>query len=272
MSDSSGSTQRRPRVVTLDIETSPLEVDVWGIWDQNVGLNQIRKEWTIISFSHKWLGDKKVHFNCTGGRGADKVRDDRQLLKLLWDVLNEADIVVVQNGKAFDMKKIDARMVMYGMKPYKPVKVIDTKLIAKKRFAFTSNRLEWLAEYLTDVEKSKHKMFPGHELWTECLKDNPKAWHEMEKYNKLDVIADEKVYVRMLPWIEGHPNLAIYNESEKVQCPRGCNVDKHPMQKRGSAYTQVGEYHRYQCTGCGGWSRSRHVINTREKRKALLSN
>src|SRR5271155_1389953 len=84
------------RIATLDIETSPLESYTWGIWEQNVGLDMIKTEWSILSFSWKWLGEK-VAFHSTGGRGADKVRDDLPLMGDLWKLLNEADLVIAQN-------------------------------------------------------------------------------------------------------------------------------------------------------------------------------
>jgi hypothetical protein len=33
-----------PKIATLDIETCPLESYTWGLWKQNVGLNQIKTE------------------------------------------------------------------------------------------------------------------------------------------------------------------------------------------------------------------------------------
>lgn len=259
-----------PRVVTLDIETSPLIAYCWGTWDQNIGLDMVKEEWSILSFSAKWMNDKKVIFKHTGGRGAAKVRDDKQLLKDLWAILDEADIVVTQNGKAFDIKKINARLIMHGFKPYSPIKVVDTKIIAKKVAAFTSNRLAWLSEKLNKTaQKDKHKQFPGFELWVECQKDNPKAWAEMRKYNSIDVLATEELYLRLRPWTTGHPNMAIYYDIATVACPKCASKN---VQKRGRSFSQTGEYHRYRCNDCGGWSRSRFVMNTADKRKAMLSN
>ncbi len=258
-----------PRIVTLDIETAPIESYHWGLWDQNIGLEMIQVEWTILSFSAKWLGDSKVIYHHTGGRGIAKVRDDKALLHALWEILDEADIVVAQNGKQFDIKKINSRLLMEGFKPYSPIKIVDTMLVAKKHFNFTSNKLKWMSKHLTKAEKSDHKQFPGFELWAACMKDDPKAWAEMRKYNCIDTVATEELYLKMLPWIEGHPNVAAYSEMEEMACPK-CGSTK--IQKRGSARTQTGEYHRFQCQACGGWARSRQVINTSTKRKSLLSN
>jgi predicted RNA-binding Zn-ribbon protein involved in translation (DUF1610 family) len=258
-----------PKIVTLDIETSPIVAYVWGLFKQFVSLNQIVEDWSILSFSYKWLDQEKVfHFN-TGGRGRAKVRDDRHLLDLLWEVLNRADIVIAQNGKKFDVKKINARFLIAGMPPPSPYKVVDTMLEARSIAAFTSNKLAWLSDVLTDEPKDDHKEFPGFELWTECLADNPKAWRAMRQYNDVDIKSTEKVYLKLRPYIIGHPNVAAYNDSEDPQCPKCGSVE---MQRRGTSVTQSGRYHRMYCASCGGWSRTRYTTNSTEKRKSLLSN
>lgn len=257
-----------PKVVTLDIETAPLQSYHWGLWDQNIGLEQIGTEWTILSFSAKWLGRAEVIYHDTGGRGKDKVRDDYPLLAKLWNILDGADIVVTQNGKSFDLKKINARLVMMGFKPYSPIKVVDTKEAASKHFGFTSNKLQWLSEKLTDAKKDDHKKFPGFELWAECLKDNPEAWAEMRKYNIQDTISTEKLYLKLRPWIAGHPNVATYTSGEQIACPKCGSAN---IIKSGLMFTQTGEYDRYHCKDCGGWARSRYTGNSLKKRHALLS-
>jgi RNase_H superfamily len=257
------------RIVTLDIETSPILAYVWGLFKQFVNLNQIVDDWTIISFSYKWLAQDVVHHHSTGGKGVKKVRDDKKLLLLLWEVLDRADIVVAQNGVKFDVKKINARFIQHGLPPPTPYKVVDTMLEARKIAAFTSNKLAWLSEVLTDAPKSEHKKFPGFELWTECLADNPEAWEEMRVYNDQDIRATEAVYLKLRPYMIGHPNVAAYNADEDMQCPKCSSVD---VQRRGLALTQTGQYQRYQCKSCRGWARTRYTENSIEKRKALLMN
>jgi hypothetical protein len=263
-------TSSAPSILTLDIETAPLRSYHWGLWDQNIGLEQIESEWSILSYSAKWLGEKRVRFEHTGGRGADKVRDDKALMQSLWELLQEADIVVAQNGKEFDIKKINARMLMHGMPPYRPInRVIDTMQEAKKRFSFTSNKLAWLSKYLTPAKKSEHKEFPGFELWAECLKDNPRAWRVMGKYNAQDVVATEQLYLRLRPWIEGHPNLATYIEGAGACCPKCLSKQ---LVSNGYRTNQYGCYRRLQCQGCGGWAFERQTTLTASNRRALLGN
>lgn len=260
--------RKHPRVVTLDIETAPLQSYHWGLWDQNIGLEQIAAEWSILSYSAKWLGERGVTYRDTSGQGVERVRDDRDLLADLWAILDEADIVVAQNGARFDVKKINARLIMRGFRPYSPIKIVDTLRVAKRHFGFTSNKLAWLSEHLTEDRKLSHKRFPGFELWAECLKDNPAAWAEMRSYNRRDTLATEQLYLKLLPWIDGHPNVAAYRPGEIAACPKCGSANLGPQ---GRAFTQSGEYHRYQCKDCGGWSRSRYTLNTKQKRTSLLS-
>lgn len=256
-----------PKVLTLDIETLPLESYTWGTWRQDVGLNQIKEEWSIASYAAKWLGKRNVIYASTGGRGAAKVRDDKALLAQLHALLDETDVVVAQNGIKFDLRKINARMLMHGMAPYSPVRVVDTCRVARRYFGLTSNKLEWMSTHLTDTPKHQHKRFPGFELWRECLKDNPEAWAQMRTYNIRDVVATEKVYRAQLPWIQDHPNTGLYADGEEPCCP---NCGSKKVQRRGTATSRVGVYPRHHCLACGAWSRGKAQLLGTEKRAALL--
>jgi hypothetical protein len=167
------------------------------------------------------------------------------------------------------VKKINARFIQAGMPPPSPYKVVDTLLEAKKIARFTSNKLEWLSAKLTDTPKSSHSQFPGMELWNECLKGNPKAWKVMRKYNPIDVIGTEGVYLKLRPYIIGHPNVNVYDDDETVRCG---NCGSEDVIQKGYRYTNVGKYPRFKCNGCGAWHRGGYTENTPAKRKSLLRN
>lgn len=257
---------RNLKIVTLDIETSPIIAYTWGTFKQFIGLNQILKDWTILSFCAKTLGIKATRYHSVENQS--DYYDDKAIVEALWQELNEADIIIVQNGVKFDVRKINARFLVHGLPPPSPYKVIDTMLEARKLAALTSNKLEWLAQVLTPERKMKHGSFPGFELWAQCLQGNRKAWAEMRKYNPQDVIATEAVYLRLRPWIVGHPNVAAYTDDDQMACPK---CGSHHLTKRGFARTQTGLYQRYQCE-CGAWARGRYTINSKAKRHNLLSN
>lgn len=254
-----------PVIITLDVETAPLEVYSWGLWDVNVALNQIITEWSLLSYAVKRLGQKPIVYH--DNRDRSNPRDDYELMSDLWGVLDGADIIVAQNGKKFDLKKINARFALLGFAPPSPVRIVDTVLEARRTFGFTSNKLEWLSKHLTHAKKLTHKKFPGFELWTECLKGNVTAWNEMKKYNIADVVATEELYLKLRPWIDRHPNVAAYSAQETELCPK-CGSDD--VQHRGTAYTNSGTYSRIRCNGCFGWSRARQNLTTKSERRALL--
>jgi DNA polymerase elongation subunit (family B) len=265
-----------PKILTFDVETSPIQAWVWGLWDQNIGIDFVSKEangkpidWTILSYAAKWGNDRKVLFRHSGGRGAKKVRDDYKLVKELRELLDEADIVVAQNGKRFDVRKVNARMIQHGIAPPSPYAVVDTMVVAKKYFAFTSQKLKWTSTILGVAQKDDHKKYPGFELWERCLLDNPGAWKEMEKYNKQDVRATWEVYLKMRPWIDNHPNRGLYAPSETPMCPK-CGSGN--MSKEGIRVTVGGSYHQHRCRDCGGWARGKTLLQPLAQRKKMLVN
>lgn len=256
-----------PRILTLDIETAPMKGFFWRLGEQNVTLDQVDEEWSILSYCGKWLGDKKLVYADTGGRGRAKVRDDSRLLTALHAMLDEADIVVAQNGQKFDVRKINARLIMEGYKPYSPIRVVDTYIETRKIADFTSHKLAWMSKHLARTEKDDHREFPGLELWKECLKDNPKAWAVMRKYNPIDVLATEEVYLHIQGWIKGHPNVAAY--SGRPACN---NCGSTNLKPNGNAYTQQGRYQRYRCLDCGSYPRGKQNLLSKEARAGLKVN
>lgn len=196
----------------IDIETSPIEGFVWGTWKQTLSLDQIKTDWSILSYAAKWAGKPQIFYESSGGRGANKVRDDSVLLPGLWKLLDEADRVVAQNGNKFDVRKINWRFAERGFNPPSPFRIYDTLLASRRLFAATSHKLQWLSEHLTDTPKSRHRKFPGWELWLECLKDNPVAWLEMKRYNIQDIKATEKLWARQQVWVRNRPMLGTYDK------------------------------------------------------------
>lgn len=179
------------KILELDIETSPLISYTWGLWEQNV-IKRIKQS-TILSFAYKWRGE-----------GVTKViacdtHTERELLRKLWKLLDQADVVVAHNGDSFDIKKINARFLIYKFKPPSPYITIDTKKQAKKIAAFDSNSLDNLGIDLNVGRKLKHQ---GFELWEGCMAGVRKCWKIMKRYNKRDVDLLDRVMTRLLPWMK----------------------------------------------------------------------
>jgi len=260
-----------PKVLVFDIETSPILARVWSIWQQNVGLNMIKEDWFILSYAAKWLGVDGVIYKDLRGQIDETSKDhrDEALLHGIWKLLDEADVVITQNGIKFDSKKLNARFVMNGYKPPSHYKHIDTLRIAKYNFAFTSNKLEYMTDKLcVKYKKLKHGKFSGFELWKQCLADNLEAWNEMEKYNKYDVLSLEELYMILAPWDKKHPNFALMTGQTKPVCR--CGSTK--FSKNGFAYTAVSKFQRFKCDKCGAETRGRQNLVDPSLRKGLHVN
>lgn len=256
---------RKPKVLVFDIETAPILAYVWSIWEQNVGLNQIASDWHLMSWAAKWLDEKQVMY--MDQRSAKDLTNDKDILEGLWNLLNEADAVITQNGKAFDSKKVNARFIMNGMGPPSPYQHIDTKQLAKKHFAFTSNKLEYMSANINKkYKKYSHKAFSGFDLWVECIKGNPKAWDEMEKYNKLDVLATEELYHKLSPWGGTGVDLNLFRGPPKFLCQCGSSN----LKRRGYAISKTGKYSRVHCDNCGSWATDKSTNYMSKEKKASL--
>lgn len=267
--ESTSSPKRTAKVLLLDIETAPLKSYTWGLWQQNVGLNQIDSEWFILSFAAKWLGSPEDEVFYDDLRGIVGLENDYKLLKPLWELLNEADVIITQNGKKFDAKKINARLIMQGFQPPRPYKHIDTLQIAKAVFGFTSNKLEWMTDKLcTKYKKQKHNKFSGFDLWKGMLDDNIEAWNECEIYNKYDVLSLEELYTKLAPWDKTHPNYNLYNE----EATHVCRCGSSKVVEDGFAFTSKSKFQQYRCLDCGATTRSSKNLFDKEKRESLHLN
>jgi hypothetical protein len=259
---------KRPKVLIFDVETAPILAWVWGLWDQNVALNQIHTDWHIISWSAKWLDDPPSKIMYMDQRKEKNVENDLKLLKGIWKLLDEAEVVITQNGIKFDSKKLNARFILAGLGKPSPYKHIDTLKIAKKNFAFTSNKLEYMTDKLCTTYKklTTDRKFSGFALWKECIvNNNLKAWKEMERYNKYDVLSLEELYGKLQPW-DTSVNLQVFSDANTPTC----NCGSEHFQRRGYETTAAGKYQRYQCTGCGKWHRGKENLLSVDKKKSMV--
>lgn len=256
---------KKPKILVLDIETAPMLGYVWGLWEQNVALNQLHSDWYILSWSAKWLHEPKVMYQ--DQRNASNIEDDKKLMEGIWKLLDEADVILTQNGKKFDEKKLNTRFILNGMQPPSSYQHIDTLQIAKRKFAFTSNKLEYMSKNLnTRYKKLDHKDFPGFELWKACLAGNKKAWRTMERYNKYDVLALEELYNKLRPW-DDSINFNVYTDSLANVCKCGSTS----FIAYGFKYTKTGKYQRHKCTKCGSEAKDRTNLLSKDKRKSMRS-
>lgn len=183
----------KQKVLVLDIETRPYLVYTFELKDVTIPLNAIKEEWSIIAWSAKWFNDPVSTLKYMDLRKVKDTTDDSSILKPIHDMMKEADIIVTQNGKEFDSKKLNARFDINGLKPLTHYKHYDLYLLSRRVASYTSQKLEYVTDKLnTKYKKLSHSRFPGLSLWIECLNGNKKAWDEMKLYNIHDTLATEE--------------------------------------------------------------------------------
>lgn len=236
-----------PKVLLWDIETSLQPVAVFQLAHNDwIDPSNILQERYVICAGWKWQGEEDVHTVSV----LDDIRrykknphDDTYVIETLRDVLAEADTIVHHNGDKFDKRYIDTRILVHGLDPLPPVNSVDTYKVAKSRFMLNSNKLDYIGKLL----KVGEKVHTSHGLWLRVLNGEPKAVEEMVAYNIQDVLLLERVYDKLLPYIQSQLSKEFFGEEG---CPR---CGSHKIQARGvhRAITKV--YQRWQCQGCSGW-------------------
>lgn len=230
------------KILLFDIETSPNIAYTWGKYDQNVP--EFVQEWHILSFAFKFLGGRQGVYGLPDFKSYKRDKtNDKNLVKKLYNLMEEADVVVAHNGDDFDIKRANARFLFHGLTPPHHFKSVDTLKILRRNFSFNSNKLDDVCQYLGFGAKVKHE---GIGLWIKCLNGDRKAWAHMKKYNMQDVLLLEKLYLYLLPWVNGHPNMNVY-EGTSNACPK-CGGR---LVKAGNVYTNTKCYQSWRCYKCG---------------------
>lgn len=235
------------RILGVDIETAPNTAHVWGLFKQNIGINQLLDTGRVMCFAAKWVGsDAKPMFYSEYHHGHERTIYEACRL------ISAADAVLTFNGERFDLPTLNKEYIKYKLTPPAPYRSIDLFRVAKKRFRFASNKMDHLAKELGLRRKVSNR---GHELWIDCMNGKRSAWAEMKEYNLGDVLTLEEMYHAMLPWIDSHPNRALYQAVvDDPTCP---NCGGTNLQSRGLQATKTQTYVRFQCQDCGTWSRER---------------
>lgn len=255
-----------PKILVFDIETAPITAYTWGLYDLKVGLNQIKKDWHLLSWGAKWYGTPASEVMYMDNSKARDISNDKALVTGLWKLLNQADIVIAQNGDKFDIKKFNARAVIHGLKPLRGLKSTDTMKESRKVFSFTSHSLEYMSGIINKkYKKLKHARYPGFELWKAILEGDKRAWAEMKTYCIHDVLATEELYTHIQGWIKTQ-NLACYFDDAKIRCRCGST----DIFKKGFVFTDAGKFQGYKCRKCGKRPRGTVNLLTAKKKSRLL--
>lgn len=259
------------RVLMVDIETIPDKGYFWGIWNQNIGINQIIEPAEMVCFASKWYGQDEIEFYSEWGNG--------KLLMVLeaWRLLDAADVVVHFYGSRFDVPHMNTEFLKHGFPPPSPFKQIDLKMVVGKQFKLTSNKLQFVSRVLGLEGKEEHEGFP---MWDKVMNETRRngekpfsleveldAKARMETYNKRDVFLLDEVYEALLPWIPNHPHRHLYEQGKG--CPT-CGADAGNMEDADFYYTKLSKFQQFRCTICNSFFRGTKRLEGVKVQEAVL--
>jgi hypothetical protein len=253
---------RMPKILVFDIETAPMEFYGWGLFKQVILPHAVKKSWSILTWSAKWLfDDSLISQHVTGAEAYN--RTDASVIPGLWKLFDEADILIGHNINQFDVRRANLRFAVNGLNPPNPYRTIDTCSHAKKIFNAPSYKLDFLNETF-GIQCKDNAPF---EWWKQSAEGNVEYIKKLSSYNNTDVLVTEELYLKLRPWMKGHPNVALYINTDETLCT---NCGNENLSWGGYYYTPAGKYKSFRCNNCGAIGRSRVSDLDKETRAKLL--
>lgn len=255
---------KNPKLLYLDIENTHISVDIWQTGKQYVSADRIKQDWCILSWAAKWVCSSSM-YSCVLRPQEVKNRDDRRIVSELYKLLNEADIVIGHNADRFDLKRINWRFLVHGLRPPRPYRSVDTLKVARRVFGASGNSMDFLCHSLGLGDKLE--MHQGD--WDRCEAGDPAALRKMREYNEHDILVGESLYLKLRPWDRNHPNLGLYYETEMQVC-KNCGSDDLDVDEMNPVMTGANAYECWTCVNCGANGRTPVSVLEKEKRKELV--
>ena len=167
------------------------------------------------------------------------------MLEQFIEVANQATELVGHNGDKFDLAWIRTRCLLHGISMFPKYTTIDTLKVARSKFRFNSNRLNYIANYLGIGQKIKTEF----DLWKAILLNNDQvAMDKMLKYCKMDVVLLEKVFKHLNSHIEPKSHYGVLFGADRGTCPE-CGSDDLIINMRRTTASGLKKII-YKCNTC----------------------
>ena len=91
--------EQEPVITACDIETAPNTAHVWGLFKQNIGLNQVMETGRVMCFAHQQVRIIKGKAKAVGKCQFESEQEGHeQMILKAWQLLDASDFVVHYNG------------------------------------------------------------------------------------------------------------------------------------------------------------------------------
>lgn len=247
------------RILTIDVER---QRGKWLIeqWDPYLPkfarMETLVQRPRIMCFAAKWFGEDQIIFADERGRNGKGTGGWRSMVKQMWALLNEADVVVTFNGDRADIPWMNEEFKYARLNKPMPYKSLDLYKQSKAARNLPYRSLRYLAREFGTMNKLEHE---GPDLWRLCEAGDPEAWTQMRSYNEQDVLVTEDRWLDDIPWLDGRVHMGmLISDGESMRCPNCGSNDLASQQKPVRAYTR--EYQAFRCNECGSPLRTNFLI------------
>lgn len=276
---------KKLKILFVDIETVPNIGEYWRSGQKlNISPSTIVLERQVVSIQYKWAGTSKTKVLLwTMPSRTDKAQinkfvsaldiipkhnkqaarnlllscchSDKEIITQIIELINEAHLVVGQNGDRFDLPWLKGRAWFHNLNPMTNIVSLDTLKLSRKNFNLNSHSLDYLSKY----KGFSGKVLTSYDMWQKVYRGEIKTLNDLCKvYGKHDVDLLEAVFYDMLPYID----------TTKIHFGVGVHGNRESCEKCGSLafvhngylYSKTGRKQRYKCANsqCNyRWSDSR---------------
>lgn len=204
-----------------DLETSP---NIGYFWQSGYRISippeNIIKERQIICVSYKWEGEPVQTIAWKNG-------NDKSLVKKFIKIARQADELIAHNGDKFDLKWLNTRCLIHGIN-FPEAKTVDTLVIARRRFRFNSNKLDYIANYLF----GENKISTSFSLWKNVCNGDKEALAEMVRYCEKDVVLLERVWNELQKFHKPKTHAGTLAGYDRWTCPECASENVHTNKTR----------------------------------------
>lgn len=233
------------KITAFDIEASNLSAD-FGI---------------VLCVGFKDVGKGKaevINILDYVDEAGDLIKAEKRMLKDVSTRLLDTDVWLTHYGSWYDIPFINTRLLYHHLPILPPNYAhIDTWKVSRNRLKLRNNRLKTISEFL-GTKDEKNAIKP--EQWLRALGGHEPSMKYIVEHCRRDVAVLEEAYDRLRPLVLDHPNRGL------VDGRGGCTIcGDHRLQRRGFHITRTRKYQRYQCQGCGAWSKDPKPVKVASK-------
>jgi uncharacterized protein YprB with RNaseH-like and TPR domain len=125
--------------------------------------------------------------------------NDKHVVCKIRDILNNADMLISWNGRRFDWKFLQTRLMMHGETPLQPALHIDVYYQSRYKLLLASNRLDHVDRFLHgDSEKTS---LHG-QIWQKAACGDRGSLDYVVEHCEKDVGVLERVFYDLKPFIK----------------------------------------------------------------------